>query len=129
MPIELASLAKGACRLHHSINTHLRPGQGCGIAFADQLAASTRGDQFVTIQHERLAKRPHDRVVVQQITQGGVVKQVVDHHNLYIGVVLEDAEYRAAYPAKAIDCYTHHTASSVWSSAAYRRATSSRRAA
>ena len=103
MHLELLALAKHPGRLHHGVDAQFGPGQPGRIAFTEQSRPAVRRHEVGVFQGEIVRKGAHHRVVVEQITQGLVIEEIVDRDDFHIVALFHDAIHRAADAAKAID--------------------------
>ena len=89
--------------LHHILSTQLSPGQVGGVALGgDRDLLAVDDDGVLGVADLRLALAMHG-IILQHVSQVVGGAQIVDAHDLDLGVVQAGAEHHAADAAKAID--------------------------
>ena len=66
-----------------------------------------RGHQIISFQPQRALERTHDGVIVQQIAQRFIVKEIVNGNHFDVSTLIQNTEDCAANSAKSVDCNSH----------------------
>ena len=92
---QAARAYKQVCRLDDDLDTELLPGQIGGVALGADLDGLAVDDDAAVVVGHLTGEAAEDRVVLEQVGQGLVVRQVVDGDNLDIGALLEGQRGRS----------------------------------
>ncbi len=92
-----------ARRLHHDLDPQLSPRNPRGVLLGGHEDFPAVHPHRLGIRGDLVLEDPHDRVVLQEVRQVGVVEEVVDRDDLHLGMVDEDAEHGPSDPPEPVD--------------------------
>ena len=100
----LLAVGEEAGGLHDDLDAQVAPGQVGGVALSEHLDVLAVDGDAILVVGDLAVETTEDRVVLEQVGQGLVVRQVVDGDNLDVGALLEGGtEEVAADPAEAVN--------------------------
>ena len=100
----LLAVGEEAGGLHDDLDAQVAPGQVGGVALSEHLDVLAVDGDAILVVGDLAVETTKDRVVLEQVGQGLVVRQVVDGDNLDVGALLEGGtEEVAADPAEAVN--------------------------
>lgn len=100
----LLAVGEEAGGLHDDLDAQVTPGQVGGVALSEHLDVLAVDGDAILVVGDLAVETTEDRVVLEQVGQGLVVRQVIDGDNLDVGALLEGgAEEVAADPAEAVN--------------------------
>ena len=104
MGLGLLAVGEEAGGLHDDLNAQVAPGQVGGVALSEHLDVLAVDGDAILVVGDLAVETTKDRVVLEQVGQGLVVRQIVDGDNLDVGALLEGgAEEVAADSAEAVN--------------------------
>nr|GFC35526.1 hypothetical protein [Tanacetum cinerariifolium] len=94
---------KAAGRFEHYVYAHVFPGQQFGVALGQSRDALTiYREAFLVVAHRAVKATVH-RVVLKEVSQCFVIREVVDSHNLHVVAPEQRLEGEATNAAKAVN--------------------------
>ena len=104
MSLGLLAIGEEARGLNDNLNAELAPGQIGGVTLCEHLDVLAVDDDALVIVGHLTLEATRDRVVLQQVSKGLVVGQVVNGDDLDVRALLESgAEEVTADAAEAVD--------------------------
>src|SRR5690606_31783277 len=97
-------LREEAGGLDHDVDTEVAPREVCRVALLHHGDGLTADDDLVALERHLCVETTRDRVVLEEVSEGCVVRQVVDRDDLEVAALCEGgAEVVAADAAEAVD--------------------------
>ena len=104
MGLGLLAVGEETGGLDDDLDAQVAPGQLGGVAVGEDLDVLAVDDDAVVIVGDFTVETAEDGVVLEQVSEGLVVRQVVDRHDLEVRLLLEGgAEEVAADTTEAVD--------------------------